>query len=336
MAVARTDAAAELPAKDVWRFIGVLTFLDPPRFDTKQTIEEAMEMGVDVKMITGDNVLIAREVRREREKREERVFFFPSFSSFPFFSICSLARLRSSLRLHSLFSPPPLLVLSTPQKTKPNQTKPKKQKTARVLGMGTNIATTEGLPTMGPDGEIPKDLAKTHGAMIIASDGFAQVFPEHKYLIVEALRQSGFATGMTGDGVNDAPALKRADVGIAVSGATDAARAAADIVLTEPGLNTVVHAMIVARQIFRRINNFINYRVAATLQLLFFFFVAVFAFPPNQYQPAGRGAGPVSEVASEQPSQICNEGIWPNYFKLPVIMLMLITVLNDGTLISIG
>ena len=120
MAVARTDAAAELPAKDVWRFIGVLTFLDPPRFDTKQTIEEAMEMGVDVKMITGDNVLIAREVRREREKREERVFFFPSFSSFPFFSICSLARLRSSLRLHSLFSPPPLLVLSTPQ-NKPNQ-----------------------------------------------------------------------------------------------------------------------------------------------------------------------------------------------------------------------
>lgn len=94
--------------------------------------------------------------------------------------------------------------------------------------------------------------------------------------------------------------------------------------------------MVVARQIFRRINNFINYRVAATLQLLFFFFVAVFAFPPNHYQPAGKGVGPISEVAAEQPAQICNEGIWPNYFKLPVIMLMLITVLNDGTLISIG
>jgi len=276
MAVARTEPAKTLAAKDVWRFIGVLTFLDPPREDTKITIEEAMENGVDVKMVTGDNVLIARE-------------------------------------------------------------------TARVLGMGTNIATTDGLPVMGPDGEVPKDLEKFAG-MIIASDGFAQVFPEHKFLIVEALRQAGFAVGMTGDGVNDAPALKRADVGIAVSGATDAARAAADIVLTEPGLRTVVHALIVARQIFRRINNFINYRVAATLQLLCFFFVAVFAFPPNMYQPAGADAvgvplPPKPDDAARHDIQIENiltKGVWPHFFQIPVLMLMLITVLNDGTLIAIG
>jgi H+-transporting ATPase len=95
-----------------------------------------------------------------------------------------------------------------------------------------------------------------------------QVYPEHKYLIVEALRQCGFAVGMTGDGVNDAPALKRADVGVAVQGSTDAARAAADIVLTQPGLSTVVEAIVVARCIFQRMKNFINYRISATLQLL--------------------------------------------------------------------
>lgn len=87
-----------------------------------------------------------------------------------------------------------------------------------------------------------------------------QVYPEHKYLIVEALRQEGFAVGMTGDGVNDAPALKRADVGIAVEGATDAARAAADMVLTQPGLSVIVEAIEIARCIFLRMKNFINYR----------------------------------------------------------------------------
>lgn len=110
-----------------------------------------------------------------------------------------------------------------------------------------------------------------------------QVFPEHKYLIVEALRQSGFATGMTGDGVNDAPALKRADVGVAVQGSTDAARAAADIVLTQPGLSTVIEAIIIARCIFQRMKNFINYRISATLQLLVFFFIAVITLHPNTY-----------------------------------------------------
>jgi magnesium-transporting ATPase (P-type) len=94
-----------------------------------------------------------------------------------------------------------------------------------------------------------------------------QVYPEHKYLIVEALRQNGFIVGMTGDGVNDAPALKRADVGIAVSGATDAARASADIVLTEPGLSTIATAIVTSRKIFTRMKNFVIYRVACTVQV---------------------------------------------------------------------
>jgi H+-transporting ATPase len=110
--------------------------------------------------------------------------------------------------------------------------------------------------------------------------------------------------------------LKRADVGIAVSGSTDAARAAADIVLTEPGLSTIIHAIVIAREIFQRMANFITYRISATLQLLFFFFISIFSFKPANYEPEG-----------EQ---------WPEFFKMPVLMLMLITLLNDGTLITIA
>jgi H+-transporting ATPase len=128
--------------------------------------------------------------------------------------------------------------------------------------------------------------------------------------------------GMTGDGVNDAPALHCADVGIAVADATDAARAASDIVLTEEGLATIVEGIIISRCIFQRMKNFITYRIAATLQLLVFFFIAVLALRPKEFQPAN-----VLEVDEQE---------WPEFFRMPVLMLMLITLLNDGTLISIG
>eukprot|EP01134_Creolimax_fragrantissima_P006554 CFRG6554T1 len=236
-----------------WSISGILTFLDPPRPDTKETIEKALELGVDVKMITGDHAVIAKE-------------------------------------------------------------------TCRILGMGTNIQGTTGIPELDADGKPANNCGAILGNLILEADGFAEVFPEHKFTLVEAFRQQGFATGMTGDGVNDAPALKRADVGIAVAGATDAARAAADIVLTGEGLSVLVHAIVIAREIFKRIQAFINYRIAATLQLLFFFFISVFAFRPQDYEPVPNNSGEV----------------WPFFFQLPVLLLMIITVLNDGTLITIG
>jgi H+-transporting ATPase len=209
--------------------------------------------------------------------------------------------------------------------------------TARMLELGDPvegrpgvvlpiIRGADGLPMLDPvTKKAPDNMAKDFGDYIRHGHGFAQVFPEHKFLIVQCLRELHFKTGMTGDGVNDAPALKRADVGIAVAGATDAARAAADIVLTEEGLSTIVEGIIISRCIFQRMKNFITYRVAATLQLLIFFFIAVLAMRPSKFMPANWQTNNTDFPES-----------WPTFFKMPVLMLMLITLLNDGTLISIG
>lgn len=208
--------------------------------------------------------------------------------------------------------------------------------TAKALDLGDRypgreqvvprIRGPEGLPMLNPETKkAPEHMASDYGDYIRHGHGFAQVFPEHKFLIVQTLIELGFRTGMTGDGVNDAPALKRADVGIAVAGATDAARAASDIVLTEEGLSTIVEGIVIARCIFQRMKNFITYRIAATLQLLVFFFIAVLSMKPTDYMPSDWETNPDFDDQS-----------WPDFFRMPVLMLMLITLLNDGTLISIG
>eukprot|EP00899_Mesostigma_viride_P002122 jgi/Mesvir1/11910/Mv00250-RA.1 len=243
---------------DKWQLLGILTFLDPPRPDSAETLRRAKAYSVDVKMITGDHAAIAME-------------------------------------------------------------------TMRLMGCGTNILDSEMLPSLGKDEEghlvVPKDLGQRFGTMIEEADGFAQVFPEHKFLLVEALRQKGYVVGMTGDGVNDAPALKRADVGIAVEGATDAARGAADIVITSPGLSVIIDAIIISRGIFQRMKNYVIYRMACTLQLLFFFFIAIIGFHPRNFATGNDQA---------------NAEEWPGYFDLPVIALIIITLLNDGGCISIA
>merc|ERR1711988_1850415 len=203
------------------------------------------------------------------------------------------------------------------------------KETARCLEMGGFIEKADHLPLLDETTkEKPKNLGRDYGDRFLAADGFAQVYPEHKYLIVEGLRELGYRVGMTGDGVNDSPALKRADVGIAVFGATDAAKAAADIVLTEPGLSTIVDGILISRRIWCRVRSFLTYRIAATLQLLCFFFIAVFAYRPNEYMPADWNKPTNTEFMDTKE--------WPPFFHMPVLMLMLITLLNDGTLITIG
>merc|ERR1711967_2254 len=256
----RAIAVAKTDKNEVWRMMGMLTFLDPPRPDTKWTVAKARDYGVAVKMITGDHLLIAQE-------------------------------------------------------------------TSRVLDMGDCIVSGAQLPLLDPETKRkPANLARDYGDKFLAADGFAQTYPEHKYLIVEGLREIGYRVGMTGDGVNDSPALKRADVGIAVFGATDAAKAAADIVLTTPGLSTIVEGILISRRIWCRVRSFLTYRIAATLQLLTFFFIAVFLFRPNEYMPKNW----------ETDAEFMDTTEWPPFFHMPVLMLMLITLLNDGTLITIG
>lgn len=180
-----------------FELVGLLAIFDPPRDDTKQTIDDAQTLGVKVKMVTGDQLAIAKE-------------------------------------------------------------------TGRRLGLGDHmypakVLQTGGFPVDGKHANIDE--------MILDADGFAGVFPEHKYEIVKRLQGLGHLCAMTGDGANDAPALSRANVGIAVEGATDAARGAADIVLTEPGLSTIVHAIRQSRVIFQRMRNYSIYACAVTIRI---------------------------------------------------------------------
>ncbi|GAQ86610.1 h+ ATPase [Klebsormidium nitens] len=188
-------------AEEGWTLTGLISLLDPPRTDSATTVRAAQDMGVEVKMVTGDQLAIAIE-------------------------------------------------------------------TSRRLGLGTDMM--EGKELMG-DRELGGDLI----ARVDEVDGFAGVYPEHKHRIVEALQRKGRLVGMTGDGVNDAPALKKANVGIAVAGATAAAKGAADIILTEEGISTIITAIRRSRMIFRRLETYIIYRMASSILILGFFFFAV-------------------------------------------------------------
>ncbi|HEY5367656.1 MAG TPA: plasma-membrane proton-efflux P-type ATPase [Hanamia sp.] len=171
------------------------------------------------------------------------------------------------------------------------------KETAQKLNMGSNILDAAML------GDSKKEESAAVTASIENADGFAQVFPEHKYHIIDVLQKHGHIVGMTGDGVNDAPALKKADCGIAVSGATDAARAAASIVLLTPGLSVIIDAIKESRRIFQRMNSYAIYRIAETLRVLFFMTLAIIVF---------------------------------NFYPVTAVMIVMIALLNDGAILSIA
>ena len=196
LGVARSDA------EQGWSYLGLIALHDPPRDDSAKTIATARSMGIDVKMVTGDHMAIAKEV-------------------------------------------------------------------AADVGLGTNISMASSI----------MDRADSEAEdMVEKADGFAQVFPEHKYRIVDLLQKKGHIVCMTGDGVNDAPALKKADVGIAVAGATDAAKSAAAVVLTSPGLSVIVDAVVESRKIFQRMTNYAIYRINETIRVLLFVTLSILAF----------------------------------------------------------
>ena len=171
------------------------------------------------------------------------------------------------------------------------------RETAKTLGMGTNILDAGSL------GDEEKQTTMAMAKAVEMADGFAQVFPEHKFHIVADLQKRGHIVGMTGDGVNDAPALKKADCGIAVSGATDAARAAAAIVLMTPGLSVIIDAIKESRRIFQRMNSYAIYRIAETLRVLLFMTLAILVF---------------------------------NFYPLTAVMIVMLALLNDGAILSIA
>ncbi|KAH1241494.1 ATPase 11, plasma membrane-type [Glycine max] len=214
-----------------WEFVGLLPLFDPPRHDSAETIRRALDLGVSVKMITGDQLAIGKE-------------------------------------------------------------------TGRRLGMGTNMYPSSSLLGENKDGL----GAVTVDDLIENADGFAGVFPEHKYEIVKRLQARKHICGMTGDGVNDAPALKIADIGIAVADATDAARSASDIVLTEPGLSVIISAVLTSRAIFQRMKNYTIYAISITIRIVLGFMLL--------------------------------NSFWK--FDFPPFMVLVIAILNDGTIMTIS
>lgn len=270
-------------AGENFSLIGLIPLYDPPREDSRAVIQDLSDHGVEVKMVTGDNMAIAREIGG--------ILGLPQHA------------LKSSQLSGSAGSELLALaeVLSTAiyQKLKPEVSK------GDAAHFAKDVMAT--VATLFDTSLLEREFLHTHESAIIEMIEqvtiFAEVVPEDKYRIVDTLQKGGHIVAMTGDGVNDAPALKRADCGIAVSNATDAARAAADIILTAPGLSVINDAVKEARITFERMKSYSIYRIAETVRVILFMTLSIVLF---------------------------------NFYPVTALMIILLALLNDLPILTIA
>jgi len=269
--------------EESYHFVGLIPLFDPPREDSKEAIAEANAKGVAIKMVTGDNIAVAKYIAGILNIGQD---------------IENIKELKGQSTKEYIFLSEIISrsILKTLQRDI-NEELLKQEVDTIVANVQKELDSRE----------LPAGSVKQHESDIIQiiekADGFAQVFPEDKYFIVDKLQKADHIVGMTGDGVNDAPALKKADCGIAVSGATDAARAAADIVLMAPGLHVIVDAIEQARIVFERMKSYVVYRIAETIRILAFMTLAIVVF---------------------------------DFYPITAIMIILLALLNDIPIMAIA
>jgi len=254
----RTLAVAIQIENKPLELVGLIPLIDPPRVDSADVIQQMGLLGVELKMITGDNIAIAREIGQilGLEKHAVRSNQVTGKSSH---EMTEMMRALTHAIYHRL---------------NPDVSHKEAERFANdVLNDLEQIYDTSMLE---------KQFIHTHESalveMIESVDIFAEVLPEDKYAIIDTLQKANHIVGMTGDGVNDAPALKKADCGFAVSNATDAARAAADIILTSPGLSVINHAIHQARNTFERMKSYATFRIAETIRIILFMSLSIVIF----------------------------------------------------------
>ncbi|WP_196891323.1 plasma-membrane proton-efflux P-type ATPase [Aureivirga marina] len=265
-------------------FIGLIPLFDPPRTDSKSTIAKAKKLGLQVKMITGDNQAIAKEIASLLNIGE---------------NILDTQELRHEGANKELSILAEVIGGALYKKLAPKSTE------QEIKHFQDDLV--EEVVKELKEANLPHGHIRKHESQIIETienaDGFSQVFPEDKYFIIDELQKADYIVAMTGDGVNDAPALKKADAGIAVSGATDAARAAADVVLIAPGLSVIINAITEARLVFERMKSYATFRISETIRVILFMSLSIIVF---------------------------------NFYPLTAIMIILLALLNDIPIMMIA